>query len=231
MSKYRTWYAQLMKKAIDRNWSKKSAGCYVENHHIMPKSLGGSNSKHNLVYLTAREHYVAHLLLWKIYKKRMALAFFFMNNSGRYTDKFKKIGSASYKILREDASLKGKDNPKFGFKYSKETIKSMSDRQRVYMSNPQTRENLRQKRLNQVISVDSYKKQAKVMSSLVWMNDGVRSYRIKPELVQEKILDGLVHGRLINYVNESFKKLRSQIATNQWQAVKLAGHNGHLIRI
>ena len=33
------------------------------------KSLGGSNNKSNLVKLTAREHFIAHLLLVKIYTK------------------------------------------------------------------------------------------------------------------------------------------------------------------
>lgn len=40
---------------------------YGENHHIKPKSEGGTNDKDNLVLLTAREHYICHLLLAKIY--------------------------------------------------------------------------------------------------------------------------------------------------------------------
>lgn len=40
-------------------------GVYYEKHHIIPKSMGGSNCKSNLVHLTAREHYIAHLLLYK----------------------------------------------------------------------------------------------------------------------------------------------------------------------
>ncbi len=36
---------------------------YGEWHHIIPKSLGGSNAKANLVRLTAREHFIAHMLL------------------------------------------------------------------------------------------------------------------------------------------------------------------------
>jgi hypothetical protein len=39
---------------------------YTENHHIVPKSLGGDNSSVNLVKLTAREHYLCHLLLTKM---------------------------------------------------------------------------------------------------------------------------------------------------------------------
>lgn len=36
---------------------------YIEKHHIIPRSLGGTNDSANLVSLTGREHYVAHLLL------------------------------------------------------------------------------------------------------------------------------------------------------------------------
>jgi hypothetical protein len=41
---------------------------YVERHHIVPRSMGGSDEAANLVVLTGREHWVAHLLLWKIHK-------------------------------------------------------------------------------------------------------------------------------------------------------------------
>lgn len=41
---------------------------YVERHHIVMRSLGGTNNKDNLVALTGREHWLAHLLLHKIHK-------------------------------------------------------------------------------------------------------------------------------------------------------------------
>ena len=40
----------------------------VEKHHILPKRLGGTNDKSNLVVLTPREHYICQLLLTKMYK-------------------------------------------------------------------------------------------------------------------------------------------------------------------
>lgn len=40
---------------------------YGEWHHIVPRAEGGSDDASNLVKLTAREHYIAHLLLAKIY--------------------------------------------------------------------------------------------------------------------------------------------------------------------
>ena len=53
-----------MRKAEQRGWTKKSAPCYVERHHVFPVSLFGKNNR--TVYLTSREHYIAHLLLFKI---------------------------------------------------------------------------------------------------------------------------------------------------------------------
>ena len=40
---------------------------YSERHHIIPRCMGGTNRKDNLVALTAEEHYVAHQLLVKMY--------------------------------------------------------------------------------------------------------------------------------------------------------------------
>jgi hypothetical protein len=40
---------------------------YSEKHHIIPRCIGGTNEKSNLVKLTAAEHYVAHQLLIKLY--------------------------------------------------------------------------------------------------------------------------------------------------------------------
>lgn len=40
---------------------------YVEKHHILPKALGGSDDSSNLVALTAKEHFVAHMLLAKMH--------------------------------------------------------------------------------------------------------------------------------------------------------------------
>ena len=43
---------------------------YCEKHHIIPRSLGGGDNKENLVYLTAREHFIAHRLLTKMTEGR-----------------------------------------------------------------------------------------------------------------------------------------------------------------
>ena len=73
-NKYTTWYNSLINKAKDR-----IIFGYTEKHHIIPSSLGGTNDNNNLVKLTAREHFICHLLLTKMtmgnarYKMNFAL--------------------------------------------------------------------------------------------------------------------------------------------------------------
>jgi hypothetical protein len=57
-NKYSTWYYNIVSRGKERNTTE-----YTEKHHIIPKSLGGSNQPSNLVKLTPREHYICHLLL------------------------------------------------------------------------------------------------------------------------------------------------------------------------
>ncbi len=58
---YKLHYNLLIERAKDR-----IINSYVESHHIIPKCFGGTDAKNNRVNLTAREHYIAHLLLYKI---------------------------------------------------------------------------------------------------------------------------------------------------------------------
>lgn len=60
-------YCKLIRKAETRD---KIEG-YTENHHVFPKSIYGNNNR--IVPLTAREHYIAHMLLEKICIKRYGL--------------------------------------------------------------------------------------------------------------------------------------------------------------
>lgn len=61
---YLNHYNNLINKSIA---AQTIIGCY-ENHHIVPRCMGGDDSENNLVKLTPEQHYVAHQLLYKIYK-------------------------------------------------------------------------------------------------------------------------------------------------------------------
>lgn len=61
---YRKHYARLILRAQER----KHVHGYTETHHVIPKSLGGTDAASNLVRLTVREHWLAHCLLVRIHK-------------------------------------------------------------------------------------------------------------------------------------------------------------------
>lgn len=99
-NKYTKWYYQI----IDRAVSRKEITGYTEKHHIIPRSLGGSNRKDNLVKLTAKEHFICHLLLIRMVegksKIKMIQAVWRMTVKGsNFQDRYKP-SSKTYELLR-----------------------------------------------------------------------------------------------------------------------------------
>jgi hypothetical protein len=78
-NKYTKWYFSI----INNRRAQLFKG-YGECHHIIPASLGGSNAPFNIVRLTAREHFICHLLLTKMVSGnnlyKMKTAFIAMSN-------------------------------------------------------------------------------------------------------------------------------------------------------
>jgi hypothetical protein len=129
-SKYTKTYWNIIDRAKTRT---EQPICYCENHHIFPKSCGGSNKKENIVRLTSREHYICHLLLTKMFsdKKstyRMINAFMRMNHS-RTNERY---NSRSFQHMKEHLAqqIRGKNNPNFGIQKS-ETHKENISRGRM----------------------------------------------------------------------------------------------------
>jgi hypothetical protein len=94
---YRKNYEDYINYVKTLNRFKKN-GIYYEEHHIIPKKLGGNNNKENLILLTAREHYLAHYLLWKIYNDKMFYSFYLMNITNK--NKIKLLNSKIYEKLK-----------------------------------------------------------------------------------------------------------------------------------
>jgi cyclophilin family peptidyl-prolyl cis-trans isomerase len=63
---YAVDYERIYFDIIKKRQQEPPAG-YSERHHVIPKSLGGSDLPTNIVRLTAREHFLCHYLLTKIY--------------------------------------------------------------------------------------------------------------------------------------------------------------------
>lgn len=109
-NKYSRIYDNIIDRAIKRNLksrieAKKILG-YVEKHHIIPKCIGGSDDDNNLVYLTAKEHFVCHRLLTKMFNdvKISRKIRFAMNQMSRKssTQQRVRITSIVYEKIRRD---------------------------------------------------------------------------------------------------------------------------------
>jgi hypothetical protein len=99
-------YHQLISKAQHRHMSN---DIYIERHHIIPLSLKGEDIDLNIVSLTAKEHFVAHHLLWKIHRNPpMTKAFMLMCNTKRNGVKYK-ISAKEYQVLKEEFSKSQSD--------------------------------------------------------------------------------------------------------------------------
>jgi hypothetical protein len=141
-NKYSRWYYDIVNRAKTR-----VALDYCESHHIIPRSLGGSDDLFNLVKLTAREHFICHWLLTKMvtskkHQYQMWNAFSCMlyrerpgqkryKITGRIFENIKVAGSKIKSVRMSGAGnpmygKKGELNPLYGRKQSAEHIAKLS---------------------------------------------------------------------------------------------------------
>lgn len=79
-------------------------------HHIYPKSMAKKNNiddfngNWNLIELTSREHFIAHMILWKCGYIEMGKAFWYMNHNKKYNEK---ITARQYEKLCKSQALTG----------------------------------------------------------------------------------------------------------------------------
>jgi hypothetical protein len=135
---YRLKYDWLINRARNRN-----VVGYTEKHHILPKSLRGTNKKENIIRLTAREHFIAHWLLSKIYNNpQMTYAFWRMCNKSdnrNYT-----INSKTYSKTKEEFSIlmKNRVGTFTGRTHTDKTKLKMRNSQLGHIVTEETREKL-----------------------------------------------------------------------------------------
>lgn len=99
---YKLHYEKLILKARNRSILKSE---YSETHHIIPRCMGGDDSKENLIPLFPEEHLVAHLLLVKIYSDNQKLIY-----AANMMTNFHSIDNKKYAWVRKQISNSMKEN-------------------------------------------------------------------------------------------------------------------------
>ena len=182
---------------------------YTEKHHIIPKSMGGTDDKDNLISLTAREHFIAHLLLVKAvkdpkHKIKMGLALHKLlhgNNkvyvkSARVYQLVKEIHSKAASLRNKQiwdnipseirtAMRSGKNNPMYGKPKSEYNLKRISE------TNKGNKYRLGVKHSN-----DSIEKMKKNRANLNLNHKWYHNLDIKQEKLLSQPIDGWIKGRL-----------------------------------
>ena len=212
-NKYSLWYTNLIHKAKNRILPDE---VYVERHHIIPKCISNNHSKENLVYLTAREHYIAHALLWKMAmpakwhnKMMMSLHMMVNGSSNQKQNRSYKINSRIYEANRiawckyMSESRKGENNSFYGKKHTEEA------REKMRKANKRTKEtrsaNLRGEKNGMYGKTHTleHKKHLSEMSKKYWKDSEKREEQSQ---------------RAIKYWKDSEKReKRRQQVTDRWK--------------
>ena len=160
-NKYANHYIRLIKTRKNQKREKYK----TESHHIFPVSIFGKNKE--TVNLTHKEHFIAHLFLWKMYQKefgneyfatkKMAKCFIFINRKKHNTEL--KITSRIFQNLREQFRIINseqtlrlheegifEDNLKWLVNYweNEENRKAQSKRRKEWHSIPENKEKVKQ---------------------------------------------------------------------------------------
>ncbi|AFN37507.1 homing endonuclease [Vibrio phage TCU_VP02_YC] len=95
-------YLKIYEQLVDKRKNEIPCG-YSEVHHIIPRCMGGSDDESNLIRLTAREHFIAHVLLSKAYPDNIRLKHASMMMHVSHNDKRYK-SSLYYEIAKNAVS-------------------------------------------------------------------------------------------------------------------------------
>jgi hypothetical protein len=184
-NKYTQKYYGIIYKAKTESRTK-TDGAYYESHHIYPRSLWPEldKEKWNKVLLTAKEHYICHLLLLKMTegmaKRKMYFAFSKMGAKRSYQERYTSNLYAKHRHYHRDA-ITGENHWNYKKPLSdeqKEKLRIANLGKRTGKDNPMFGKNF---------SKEHREKISQGLKAFSKKNPGFRSGRKMPEEQKEKL--------------------------------------------
>lgn len=125
-------YQRIYDALMASRKANKTPDSYHEKHHIIPRSMGGTDENSNLVELTGREHYLAHWLLARIHGGSQWVAVWFMSSGGCNSAKGARVTAGQYDAARKKynswaKSYFSENNPFSGKRHSAESLAKMRE--------------------------------------------------------------------------------------------------------
>jgi DNA-binding CsgD family transcriptional regulator len=217
---YKKIYNNLMETRLsikNERLQLKKNGEYFEGHHIIPKSKGGTGdstrpkNNPNIVVLTAREHFLAHWLLWRIYRDRQsALAFHKMMST---TKNIKRITSSrGYEEAREAFRLTN-----IGNQYGKGVKKVVSEEQKKKQSQIMKGRYIGEKNpfYGKTHSDETREKLRKSREGMI--NEKVWSYKGEKVVIKNNEVVGIFKSskEIANFIGCSDSNIKNTLSGNQ----------------
>lgn len=97
-------YQKIYEHLCANGQKSRRLGEYTERHHIIPKCLNGSNDSSNLTVLTYREHFIAHLLLTKLYPKERGIRYAFLCMLRKHPSGKRILTSRMFDVIKKNFS-------------------------------------------------------------------------------------------------------------------------------
>lgn len=141
----------------------------MEEHHILPKCIGGSNDKNNLISLSLKQHFMVHYYLTLctvgMLKRKMCFAFkqmLFTRMSLSFTENEALFFSKRYEEVMKEKIFKN------NYERTDDIVKRISEK------------------------VTKYNKQC------IWVNNGLEEHFINSNIFEDFLNKGFQRGRLKN---------------------------------
>ncbi len=204
-NKYKTWHDNII-----ANGKKRILIGYKEKHHIIPKSLGGNNSKDNLVELTAREHFIVHMLLCKFTTGRnrhLCLVAFEGMCRLKTKNRTYKITSRVASKLREESKIHSHMKKS---KYKKMFSERMKGNQ-ITLG--------RKLPESQKKNISKSMMGNKSTTGLKFINKSGKNKVVKPSEINKYLKQGYQLGKDLSYITQAYRELQRSITTKRYRGI------------
>lgn len=225
-NKYTKWYYRIIDNSVNRQLMSDE---YTETHHIIPKSIGGSNDSSNLAVLSAREHFICHLLLTKMLcgedKNKMTFAAWAMTNLNNKYQRRNRVNSRIYEILKKQkreimSSYMQTNNPMHNENFRHRHAESMKTRINIGMTGKihkgETIEKMRERRATQIITENTKNKIRNFMREAAQSSD----------YVNPMLREGVAEKHKLACILRSSKKITCQHCNREFSSNTFGRYHG-----